>query len=302
MANTDLLRTAWAARLLYNLQTAEVFATLCNKDYEGDLVNSNTVKINQLGDITIEDYDTELGFLVEGTSTPSTLSNLSASSIELKLTQQKGFRFKYEDITASQTPVAVIDNAMQWSAYRMADTVDKYISKKLTDPANLGINFIGGVRTPVTNALTITPTDVSAEGAAYDALVDIGTILSEKDVPSFGRWVVVTPAFLGLLQKDKRFIYNQGLLMNGLVSGAPVAGMNVYQSNNTTIEASSSLKQIVAGFSPAVTFAGGLKSMKVFEPENNIAQAVKGVYVFDTLVTRPSTIVVMTPQVIADSE
>ncbi len=63
MAFSNFIPEVWSARLLEHLDRVHVYANLMNRDYEGDIrAYGDTVHINQIGDITISDYDgTDIG-------------------------------------------------------------------------------------------------------------------------------------------------------------------------------------------------------------------------------------------------
>ena len=57
MAVTSFIPKLWSARLLAHLDKAHVVANLVNRDYEGEIkAYGDTVKINQIGAITVSDY------------------------------------------------------------------------------------------------------------------------------------------------------------------------------------------------------------------------------------------------------
>ena len=57
MSVTNFVPTIWSARLLAHLDKKHVYAALVNRDYEGEIRNyGDTVKINQIGDVTIKNY------------------------------------------------------------------------------------------------------------------------------------------------------------------------------------------------------------------------------------------------------
>ena len=57
MSVANFIPAIWSARLLAHLDKKHVYASLVNRDYEGEIRNfGDTVKINQIGDITIKDY------------------------------------------------------------------------------------------------------------------------------------------------------------------------------------------------------------------------------------------------------
>lgn len=58
MAFDNFIPEIWSARLLDHLDNVHVYASLMNRDYEGEIrAYGDTVHINQLGNITIQDYD-----------------------------------------------------------------------------------------------------------------------------------------------------------------------------------------------------------------------------------------------------
>lgn len=76
MAVKNFIPAIWEARLLEHLDKTLVYGNLVNRDYEGDIQQQgDTVKINQIGDITINDYDKSTGIKVEDLdSTQTTLT------------------------------------------------------------------------------------------------------------------------------------------------------------------------------------------------------------------------------------
>ena len=57
MSIQNFIPTIWSARLLNHLDKSHVYLNLLNRDYEGEIKNfGDTVKINQVGDVSIKDY------------------------------------------------------------------------------------------------------------------------------------------------------------------------------------------------------------------------------------------------------
>ena len=57
MAFSNFIPEIWSARLLEHMDKVHVYANLMNRDYEGDIkAYGDTVHINLLGEITINDY------------------------------------------------------------------------------------------------------------------------------------------------------------------------------------------------------------------------------------------------------
>lgn len=269
MAYGNFIPTIWSAKLNEQFRKALVFGSVVNTDYEGELIYGNKVKINSLGDVTVDDYDPATGL--------SDPEELNGNQLELLIDQRKSFNFKVEDIDAVQANVNLLGKATEKAAYAMANVVDQFIASFY---ANAG-NTIGDD----TNPIVPTATD------AYDYLVDMGVVLDENDVPEIDRFVIVPAWFYGLLLKDPRFTKDSDIISTGYVGD--VDGMSVYKSNNVVNDDGANYK-IIAGHESAISFAGQVESIEAYRPEKSFADAVKGLHVFGAKVIKPEGLVVMT--------
>ena len=115
MSVANFIPTIWSARLLAHLDKAHVYAALVNRDYEGEIKNyGDTVKINQIGDVTIKDY-------TKGKDIDDP-EELNGDQNTLTIDQAKYFNFSIDDVDAAQVNPKLMDSAMQRSAYAMNDT------------------------------------------------------------------------------------------------------------------------------------------------------------------------------------
>lgn len=272
MAKTyqNFIPTLWSARLLANLDKNLVYGDCVNRDYEGEIKGlGDTVKINRIGDITVGDYAGDVG----------TPEELSSTQTTLVIDKAKYFNFKVEDIEAVQANVNLVDQAMGRASFAIGDVIDQYVASFTT---SAGIK-VGNTTTP--KALT-TP------AAAYDQLVDLKVELNKKNVSKMGRFVVVPPEFVGLLEKDDRFTKYSGkdVLSNGVVGN--VAGFEIRESNNVPV--TSGKYSILAGTELAISFAGQIAKVEAYRPEASFADAVKGLYVYGAKVIEPNAICCLT--------
>lgn len=273
MAVDKFIPEIWSALLLEHLDNVHVYASLVNRNYEGDIkAYGDTVHINQIGDITIGDYTGSLG----------EPEDLDQDQKDLKIDKAKYFNFKVDDVNNAQTNPKLMGAAMQRASYGMNDTVDTYLAGLLK-----------------TNATAVNPDAspiVPTKDTAYDLLVDMGTMLSENNVPKVGRWVVVPHWYHGLLLKDPRFVgngteYNKAILEGGLVGAA--AGFEIYVSNNVPHTNKTKYK-LLAGTDAAATYAEQLVKMEALRAQNAFADIIRGLHVFGAKVTQPKGIVCMT--------
>ena len=271
MAFSNFIPEVWSARLLEHLDNVHVYAALMNRDYEGDIrAFGDTVHINQIGDITINDYTGD------DIAAPE---ELDSTAMELKIDQAKYFNFQIKDIDNAQSNPKVVDAAMQRASYGINDVVDRYLASLLLSGAQSGS--------------TITAGSLTSENA-YDALVDLGVVLNEHNVPMLGRWVVIPPWFHGLLLKDPRFVgngtgYNQAILQGGWVGDA--AGFRIHLSNNVPESAGS--YSVIAGTNAAGSFAEQLVELEAYRLEKNFSDGLKGLHVYGAKVSQPDGLAVL---------
>lgn len=275
MAFSNFIPEIWSARLLEHLDKVHVYAGLLNRDYEGEIrAFGDTVHINQIGAITVKPYT--------GADIDSP-EELDGAQTDLKIDQANYFNFQIKDIDNAQSNPKLMDDAMQRASYGMNDTVDQYLAGLLAAGAS---GKVGTDTTPI----------VPTAANAYDYLVDLGTALSEENVPMLGRWVVVPPWFHGLLLKDDRFVgngtdFNAAALQGGLVGAA--AGFAIHVSNNVPNTSGAKYK-IIGGTNAGGSYAEQLIEMEAYRPEKNFADAVKGLHVYGAKVIQPEALAVLT--------
>lgn len=270
MAINDFIPELWAGRVLENLQKTLVYgaAGVVNRDYEGTIRQAgDTVKINNIGALTAGTYtaDTDI----------DSVAALSDSTRSLEIDQARFVAFQIDDITAAQSSVSLMDSAMREAAYALADTADGFIAAAMVS---------GG--SSVSTGIDTTPD----KDTAYENLVALSIALDEANAPREGRWVVVSPAYHGLLLKDTRFISpgggNTETLTNGRVGRA--AGFTIYTSNNCPLDTTN--KVVLAGHPSAITYAEQLVKTEAFRMENRFADAVKMLHVYGAKVVRPTNL------------
>ena len=278
MSIQNFIPTIWIARLLNHLDKSHVYLNLLNRDYEGEIKNfGDTVKINQVGDVSIKDY-------TKGTDIDAP-EDITGEQQELKIDQAKYFNFAVDDVDNAQTNPKLMDKAMQRAAYAMNDVVDAFAANLLAINVHAD-NAIG------TNDAPIVPTKADA----YDYLVDLNTKLTEANVAKMGRWVVIPAFYHGLLLKDDRFVgngtdYNQAILEGGEVGKA--AGFTVYVSNNVPHTEGTKYK-VIAGTTEAGSYAEQILNTEAYRPEKRFSDAVKGLHTYGAKVLQSKCIAVLT--------
>ena len=281
MAISVFIPTIWSARLLEHLDKAHVYAGLVNRDYEGEIRNyGDTVKIQQIGDITVKDYTKNTDI-----AAPEAIDGTTQS---LVIDQAKYFNFAIDDVDAAQVNPKLMDKAMRRAAYKLNDTTDQFLAGLMAAGAvNVtGHTELGADTTPI----------VPTAASAYDKLVELKVDLDEKNVPTAGRWVVIPPWFHGMLLKDSRFVgngtdYNKAILEGGEVGTA--AGFRVFLSNNVPNTSKAKYK-IIAGTDEGCTYAEQILETEAYRPEKRFSDAIKGLHVYGSKVTQGACLSVLT--------
>lgn len=279
MTLSNFIPSVWSARLLENLNDAHVYANLCNRDYEGEIRGvGDTVKINSIGHVTIDNYTKNTNM--------SAAETLTDAQTTLVINIAKYFNFVVDDIDSVQTKPKVMDAAMRDAAWGLADSIDAGIAGLHTVvPA---ANKIGADAASAKLGLVLT-----AGSAMYDYLVDLATILDDNNTPRSNRWVVVPPWAHGALLKDSRFVNStpagNDIMRNGIIGQA--AGFNVYMSNNVTDDAQTvKTYRILAGYTGSISYAEQIASVEAYRPELRFGDAVKGLLVCGYKVVRPANL------------
>ena len=269
MALTNFIPQLWSGALLAHLDKAHVVANLVNRNYEGMIRQAgDTVIINQLGDITVKDY-------VENTDVAAP-EDLSTTKKTLTIDKQKYFNFQIDDVEKAQGAGNLMDAAMQRAAYALADETEKII--------------LTAIDTDATNKLE--PVAALDETNIYKELVKVKVAMDKKNVPSQGRWLVVSPDTHALLLQDTRFVATGGsmaeeTLRNGFIGR--VLGFEVYLSNNLSTLTNGNAA--IAGVNMAVTFAEQIVETEAYRMEKRFSDAVKGLNVFGVKVIYPDCLV-----------
>lgn len=278
MTLENFIPSIWSARLLQNMNEAHVFASLANRDYEGEINQvGDTVKINALGRVTVGPYTKN--------SNISAAETLTDAQTTLVINQANYFNFQIDDIDKAQQKPKVMDEAMREAGYGLSRAVDTELAKiHVSTPA---ANKVGSDGSSAKLGLVLT-----AGSALYDYLVDLKVILDENNTPDDGRrWVVVPAWAYGALLKDSRFVNatDAGNMIRSNGSVGKAAGFNVHLSNNVTDDAQTvKTYRIIAGHPMAVSYAEQINGVEAYRPELRFASAVKGLHLWGFKVARPA--------------
>ena len=130
-------------------------------------------------------------------------------------------------------------------------------------------------------------------------------LLDQQFVPTEGRWIVLDPVFMEILQDEDSRFANGDFGENGMLrSGdhpAVIKGFKVFQSNNLpsvgtgadTVDATDQAVNygvIVAGHSSAVATAEQLQKTEKFRSPTGFADVCRGMHLYGRKILRPAAI------------
>lgn len=280
MSITRFRPEVWSANLLVALRKALVYGGVTNRDYEGEITESgDSVRITSISRPTVAPY-------IAGTTVINP-QPLVDSQRTLVIDQSEYWAFEVDDVDARQAKGNVMPQGMSEAAFALADTMDQFVASFYTGAQ--AANVLGSSGSPISLVAATNPND------AYNkVLVPLRTALTKANVPTAGRYCIVTPDFYGLLLQDSRFVKvnesgtEQGL-RNGLVGRA--AGFDILESNNVP-SPTGGVSAIQAGIADAITFAQQINKTEAYRPQTSFADAVKGLALYGAKLTRPDAIAV----------
>lgn len=260
MSYATFIPKLWAARLKDQLEESHIATAFVNRDFEGEIKHGgDTVHVNSLGPVTVKDYDSTAQ--ASGIDAPEELSTTDQT---LVIDQGKYFNFRVNDIDAVQSAGPIMDKAMHNAGYDVADKIDKYIFKTISEAAPEG-NIVGN------NSTELTANNV------WNDLVQLRTILNKRHVPKNGRKIACSSDATGVILNDDRFVKvgtdaSNERLENGIVARA--AGFDIFETENVP------QGEILATVPMATSFAEQIVEIEAYRPENNFSDAVKGLNVY----------------------
>lgn len=283
MSVNNFIANLWSGAVLINLYKAQVFAQtgVVNREYEGVIRRGgDSVRITAIGPVTMKTYVRNADM-----AAPDALTDAAAT---LVINQSKYFNFAIDDLDAAQANANLMEGAAREAAYAASNDEDGYVAGLYTDAANL-IATSGAPKT-----------DLATAGKPFEYLANLKQLLDENNVPQDGRWCVIPPWYEKLLLLDSKFNNSlavditQAAIRNGNV-GRMVMGFNLLRSNNVKVP-SGTTYAIMAGYSGAITFAEQLVEVEGYRPQYRVADALKGVILYDAKVIRPNALAVLYAQ------
>ena len=297
----------WSAKLNAKFYAASTFASICNKNWEGDISSlGDKVIINNIPTIAIADYVVG-GNLNYQTPVPNT--------IEMVVDRAKSFSFQVNDVLDYQAKPALMsmfsDDAGQQMRVVM-DSTGLYRTFSQAAAANKGNN--AGVRSGLfTLGTEGTPFSLTAANVLQKVL-ELASVLDEQNVPDSGRYLVIDPLTRTLLlQSNIAQAYLTGdatsPVRNGLIGR--IDRFDIYVSNQLPFMAANAAvwtsgdgsesqtagatnagrrRALIAGQTTAVAFASQMAKTETLRNPTDFGDLVRGLNIFGIKVVKPEAL------------
>lgn len=274
MAYQNFKANIWAAFIEKELEKKHVFVADCNREYEGKVKGlGDSVTIKGAGQVTMR---TGADGVEPAFTAPEDVVGTNAI---MTIKHWCDFNFKVGDIDKEQGAGGAISLYTQQAAYRIADEQDKLVASLAADPLAIYDNA---------SAVKITADNVLET-------IDNGIqMLWEKNVPANEYLsVTVSPRFYMILKQKYMALDtdNSEMIKRGAV--AMYGNVDIKLSNNVYTTNSGAQDKIMLRTKKAIAFANPLTKTEAYRPDAYMADAVRGVSLYDAKLIRPEQMVIL---------
>lgn len=299
----------WSGKLIANFYSASTFASVSNRDYDGDISKmGDKVVINTTPAITINNYTVGTS-LTYGVPTPG--------KIELDINRAKYFAYQVNDVLEYQSKPDLMNVFAGDASERMRVAIDSDCWYSVfQDAAAANVGATAGVSSgAIALGTDTTPITLSASNV-LTTILGMASVLDEQNVPNEGRFLVIDPATrLWLMQSELRQAYltgdNTSPLRNGLIgridrfdvyvsnllprgiAGTATPWLSGDGSDNSITSTSNSARRVlIAGHKSAMTFASQITKTEEVRNPNDFGDYVRSLQVYGLKVVQPKALTV----------
>jgi hypothetical protein len=280
----NLIPILWAKKLLERFYDATVFAEISNTDYQGEIRNQgDTVRINQIPDITISNYQAGQALTYE---IPP------VSTLDLLIDQGKYWAFQLDDVMDVQAAISMMGPWATNASEQLKIAVDTNCLAFILDKCaaeNRGATA-GAVSGNVNLGTVAAPVSIT-KANAIEYIVDLGQVLDEQSIPETGRKLVIPAWMAGQMKKSDLKAANitgddTAVMRNGRIG--MVDRFEVYVSNLLpNVTGATPSTTVYACTQAANTFAAQLTKTEQLRSQTTFGDLMRGLMVFGRACVNP---------------
>lgn len=264
MAITNFQQTIWSKKIKEALETITSLRNHCDFQYEAESKNAKEVKILNVVRPTISTY-------VPGT--PITREGGTDGSMTLKIDQYKYFNFEVDDVDKAQSVPGLKEALSKEASRGLAEEGDKYVAELIKAGADDGTIASSEVVTLTKSNVVRTIEDGFAVLYGNNCKVNDTFYLEVAPKPS----TIVREALTELATE------NADILKKGAIGKYA----NAYVCIENLLPKTEGAIYNVLRTSKAIAFAEQINKVEAYRPQDAFSDAIKGLYTFGALVTRP---------------
>lgn len=280
MAKADFIPELWAATFLRAYEAQTSLSLLVNRTYESELSGGpgDTVKIPQHTlSPTVSNYTVDTDISAAQVADGNT-------DITLELDKQKYWHIYVDDIDAVQSAPDIMAETVRKGAYEMAKQVEDDLFDTFNTAATAG------------NRVSDTAKSSGVSDGHTAKLIELAMKMDESDVPTGGRWLLISPLFMARLRayivaNDSHGFTpetDQAMLTRGVMG--QLLGFRLVHSNRIPRRAgavgATAEFDLYAGVGDEVAFASQLTELEAYRPELRFGDAVKALQVYGSVKLR----------------
>jgi hypothetical protein len=304
---STLIPTLWAGKMNVKFYQNTCLSEVTNTDWEGEIkAMGDKVVINNIPDVTVSDYVAGTG-LTYATPVPS--------KVEMNIDKAKSFSINVPDVYEVQAKPKLLGMYTDQGAIQSKIAIENdvfFASYNGGVAANKGAT--AGVKTGAYNLGTdAAPIAVAGSATALlNAILAMAAVLDEQNVPSEGRFLMLSPFDRMVLMNsdlkqvqitgdsasmlrtgkigmiDRFNVYVSNLLPQGNLNRVVVSGLTDPATGGTNTSAKR--RTVLAGHKSAITFASQFSKVEDLPNPNDFGRLVRGLNIYGSLVAKPEAL------------
>ena len=278
--------TLYAGKLLVKFYESSVLGEIANTDYEGDIQNQgDAVVIRKLPSISVNTHTKGLSLTHE---------NPTVDSVTLEINKGKYWAFATDDVDNVQTDIQ--NWISEWTAeaaYQLRNEVEKDVLQNIAGSISLKPTTV------MDGDTDSNPFLAKATGASLvDHMIDVGSLLDEKNVNEEGRYFLLPPELIAFIKKGDLGDANKSgdatsMKRNGVVG--QIDRFTIYRTNNLTKitnggSGGNTVYTCLFGHPVGLTFATQLVKSEMLQNPDGFGMLHRGLQVYGFKVVQTDAI------------
>lgn len=275
MAITNFQQTIWSKKIKEALETITSLRNHCDFQYEADSKNAKEVKILNVVRPTIRTY-------VPGTAI--TREGGTDGSMLLQINQFKYFNFEVDDVDKAQSVPGLKEALAKEAARGLSEEGDKYVASLV----KAGVEDSSNPLAQSTTVISLTKSNV------VRSIEDGFAVLYGNNTKTTDTYYLeVGPKESTIVREALTEVATNNMDM--LKRGAIGKYANAYVTIENLLPTSTAkdARYNILRTDKAIAFAEQINKVEAYRPQDAFSDAIKGLYTFGALITRPEEIYVM---------